>query len=92
MKFYKIVPYPVNINPTLNQGFVVQVGCEALAFSTAEALLGFLTEYFRNPQAVVAAYEESTSPSKGRAKLNELLAEEVAFSQAAVAGASYDPA
>lgn len=45
----------LEIRPVLN-GFVVQVGCQVVVFTSREALLKGLAEYLENPEEVEMRY------------------------------------
>lgn len=49
--------HSVNIQP-LNRGFLVNVGCQSIAFETHGKMLEYLTEYLTNPQRFEAQYRE----------------------------------
>ena len=45
----------VSINKCMN-GYIVQVGCQTLVFNYAEAMLGELDKYLKDPEGVEKAY------------------------------------
>jgi hypothetical protein len=48
----------VHISP-MNSGFLVKVGCQAVAIESAETLVEKLIDYYRNPLRVERAYKEA---------------------------------
>ena len=60
------IPYTIQIDGTDNGGFIVQVGCRRLTFTSRESLVDALREYLGNPQGVAERYaktfEWSTDP------------------------------
>ena len=56
MVFGKTIPYDIKITPTMNNGFIVKVGCATLVFSDNEGLLQFLREYLADPKKLEKEY------------------------------------
>ena len=49
--------HSINIQP-LNRGFLVNVGCQSIAFETHEKMLKYLTEYLTNPKGFETNYRQ----------------------------------
>lgn len=49
--------HSINIQP-LNRGFLVNFGCQSIAFETHRKMLKYLSEYLANPQRFEAEYRE----------------------------------
>lgn len=58
MKLGKRIKYKIEIDPTLNYGFVVKVGCGLFAFSNAKDLQTGLDEYLKNPEKFEKEYND----------------------------------
>ena len=65
MEFKQAVPHAVMIRPTMNQGFLVEVGCAHFAFGDTDTLLEALKEYLEDPEAVVKAYNDVHKSIRG---------------------------
>jgi len=61
MEFKRSLPYGVTINPVNNGGYVVEIGCQTLAYGEKEAvkMVSDLTEYIYNPDKVMEKYNNS---------------------------------
>lgn len=49
------VPRPIQIQPVLN-GFICQVGCQQVVFTSITGLIGELGDYYRDPGATEKRY------------------------------------
>lgn len=56
MNFKKAIPYDIAIRPTPNGGFLVEVGCVKLAYSSAREMVLDLEEYLDDPEKVEIRY------------------------------------
>jgi len=52
----------MEIEPTVNKGFILRVGCAVLAFTDYNDLLNALAEYWSDPEAVEKQYNEIEHP------------------------------
>lgn len=59
MEFKRAIPYRITIDPTINGGFIVEVGCVKVAYASPEALIKDLAEYLKNPVEVEKEYKKS---------------------------------
>jgi hypothetical protein len=50
-------PYSLEIHP-INNGWVVKVGCQLVAFTDRDHLIQKMDEYLRDPRKFIRAYEE----------------------------------
>lgn len=50
MEFGKSIRYDIHIIPTMNNGFVVNVGCQTFAYGDKNSLIKDLAEYFDTPE------------------------------------------
>jgi len=57
MKFKKAIAHSVQIDPTINGGFIVTVGCVNLAFGGLKDLRKAMDEYLADPKKVMDEYE-----------------------------------
>ncbi len=53
------IPYTIQIDGTDNGGFIVQVGCRRLTFTSRESLVDALREYLGDPQGVAERFAET---------------------------------
>lgn len=51
-------PYKITINPTVNGGCIVNVGCARLSYSTPARMLTDLKKYLADPQGYEQAFYE----------------------------------
>ena len=65
MKFKRLIPYRILIDPTPNSGFIVTVDCAKFAYSGYTQLIKDLTAYFENPEDFEKQYHHDIS-SMGR--------------------------
>lgn len=66
MKFEKAIPYGIKIEPTINGGFIVSVGCSVtLAFGDLKQLRKASEEYFADPKKVHEEYKKAAPPITG---------------------------
>jgi hypothetical protein len=56
MKFQKAIPYEIRIFPTVNEGFVVIVGCCNLAYTDKNKLIADMAEFLNNPKKLERQY------------------------------------
>lgn len=54
----KIIPYPVEIKPADNAGYIVKVGCQTLVYTDVSELVGHLEEYLTDPEGTIKTHEE----------------------------------
>ena len=54
----KLIPYPVEIKPADNAGYIVKVGCQTLVFTDVRELVGHLEEYLTDPEGTIKTHEE----------------------------------
>jgi hypothetical protein len=52
------VNYTITIEPTMNGGFFVKVGCGKFSFTDYEDLLSALGDYFENPEKLEKEYNK----------------------------------
>ena len=50
MRIGKVIEHNISITPTINSGFIVQVGCCSACFSNSAEMLAGLEEYLANPK------------------------------------------
>lgn len=58
MKLGKVIKYKITIEPTLNNGFIVKVGCGLFGYSSSGNLLNALDEYLKNPEKFEKEYND----------------------------------
>ena len=75
MKFGKIINCNIVIEPTVNMGFRVQVGCANLAFEDTRSLLKALEEYLGNPKIFEKAYSDipGQTPDEAAQRVGSLM-------------------
>lgn len=56
LKFELAFPYRIIIEPTVNGGVIVSVGCAQLSYENTNKMLKALKQYFADPEAVEKAY------------------------------------
>jgi len=56
MALGKACRYVINIEPTANQGFIVNIGCARLAYANKEDLIAGISKYLNDPQGMEEAY------------------------------------
>jgi len=56
LKFELAFPYNIQIEPTVNGGVIVRVGCAQLTYENTNKMLKALKEYFSDPEAAEKAY------------------------------------
>jgi len=59
VEFNRRIPYNVVINPSINNGFVVRVGCAELHYQSVEAMLGDIKDYLVDPDRTIRAYNQA---------------------------------
>ena len=59
MKFKKAIPYGINIEATINGGFIVTFGCVKLAYGDLKGLRKDLDEYLADPGKVAEEYKKA---------------------------------
>ena len=55
MALGKACRYVINIEPTANQGFIVNIGCARLAYANKEDLIAGISKYLNDPQGMEEA-------------------------------------
>ena len=56
LKFELAFPYNIQIEPTVNGGVIVRVGCAQLTYENTNKMLRALKDYFADPEAAERAY------------------------------------
>ena len=60
MEFKKAIPYGIRIDPTINGGFIVTIGCSVtLAYGDLKQLRKASEEYFADPEKVEKEYSKA---------------------------------
>ena len=55
-KFQQMIPHPVKIEPTINNGLKVMVGCAEFYYTSPRRLLLDLEDYLRHPEDAMREY------------------------------------
>ena len=58
LKFELPFPYDIQIQPTVNGGCIVRVGCATLSYSNTNKMITDLRKYLADPEAHEKAYNE----------------------------------
>ena len=64
-KFKHLIPFPVQIMPTINNGLRMTVGCAEFYYTSPERLLLDLEDYLRHPDETVKEYGEAKTRLEG---------------------------
>ena len=56
MNFGKAIQYNIRIEPTVNDGFIVEVGCVRLVYTDKKDLVADLEAYLDNPERLEKEY------------------------------------
>jgi len=59
MKFKRSILHKIEISPTPNGGFIVEIGCAKFSYSGHTQLIQDLAEYLENPADIENQYNEA---------------------------------
>ena len=72
MKLGKAIKHNIIIEPTMNGGFYVTIGCGRFAFSNKKDLSAAIIEYLKNPEFLEEEYNKVVSVSEEPSVMNAL--------------------
>ena len=59
VEFNRRIPYSVVINPSINNGFIVRVGCAELHYQSVGVMLDDIRDYLEDPDRTIRAYNQA---------------------------------
>lgn len=75
MEFKNLLPHAIEIRGTMNQGYLMQVGCAQFAFGDSDDMLELAKAYLDDPEGMLKKYDKAMNRYGGSPPLETQLVE-----------------